>query len=171
MAVPKFDPNYQYEDYLLWSGDWELYDGIPVSMSPSPGREHQRTCRELVLKISRLLDEAGCQNCELFFEIDWQVSTQTVVRPDIVIVCEKETSPYIRSTPALVVEVLSSSTKERDLGYKRQLYQHLGVPYYLWADPESGQTQLLVHDDGSYREFHPSDLPIRLHEGCELLWS
>lgn len=75
MALPKFEPSYRYEDYLLWNGDWELYNGIPVSMSPSTGREHQRTCRQLVLKLSGLLDAADYRGCELFFEIDWPVDS------------------------------------------------------------------------------------------------
>ena len=44
-------------------------------MSPSTGREHQRTCRQLVLKLSGLLDAADYQGCEGFFEIDSPVDS------------------------------------------------------------------------------------------------
>ena len=33
---------YTYEDYKLWKGDWELVNGLPLAMSPSPTREHQK---------------------------------------------------------------------------------------------------------------------------------
>ncbi len=37
----KYIPNYTLTDYRRWEGDWELWDGIPVSMSPSPFGTHQ----------------------------------------------------------------------------------------------------------------------------------
>ena len=27
---------YTYEDYKRWEGDWELIDGVPLAMAPSP---------------------------------------------------------------------------------------------------------------------------------------
>ena len=32
---------YTYQDYLLWKGDWELVNGYPYAMAPSPNRSHQ----------------------------------------------------------------------------------------------------------------------------------
>jgi len=29
-------PRYTYEDYKLWEGDWELLEGVPSAMAPSP---------------------------------------------------------------------------------------------------------------------------------------
>ena len=34
-------PHYNYEDYKQWEGDWELIDGIPYSMAPTPNITHQ----------------------------------------------------------------------------------------------------------------------------------
>jgi hypothetical protein len=37
-----FEPErYTYNDYKLWEGNWELVNGYPYAMSPSPKREHQ----------------------------------------------------------------------------------------------------------------------------------
>ncbi len=36
------DIHYTYDDYKLWKGDWELFDGIAVSMSPAPMRKYQK---------------------------------------------------------------------------------------------------------------------------------
>ncbi len=57
-------------------------------------------------------------------------------------------------TPSLVVEVLSGSTRRRDLGKKRQLYLDAGVTDYWVVDPEAlhvriarrGERDLLVTD-------------------------
>jgi len=32
----KYLPNYTYEDYCQWEGQWELIEGIPYAMSPLP---------------------------------------------------------------------------------------------------------------------------------------
>ena len=37
----KYRPNYNYRDYVLWEGRWELIDGMPYAMSPLPIRDHQ----------------------------------------------------------------------------------------------------------------------------------
>ena len=34
--VQKILPHYTYEDYTIWEGRWELIDGFPIAMSPSP---------------------------------------------------------------------------------------------------------------------------------------
>ncbi|MEO8622270.1 MAG: Uma2 family endonuclease, partial [bacterium] len=39
-------------------------------------------------------------------------------------------------TPSLVVEVISDSTRRRDLGPKRELYLDAGVPEYWVVDPK-----------------------------------
>jgi len=30
------DIHYTYDDYALWQGDWELFEGIAVAMTPAP---------------------------------------------------------------------------------------------------------------------------------------
>ena len=34
-------PNYTYADYAQWEGRWELMDGVPFAMAPSPSFQHQ----------------------------------------------------------------------------------------------------------------------------------
>lgn len=42
VKTPEFpNHNYTYEDYLKWDGQWELIDGVPYSMAPSPSFTHQ----------------------------------------------------------------------------------------------------------------------------------
>lgn len=36
-------PRYSYADYAQWEGNWELINGYPHAMSPSPALKHQRT--------------------------------------------------------------------------------------------------------------------------------
>ena len=46
-------------------------------------------------------------------------------------------------TPSLVVEVLSGSTRRRDLGAKRELYFDAGVAEYWVIDPEARSVRVL----------------------------
>jgi Uma2 family endonuclease len=63
--------------------------------------------------------------------------------------------------PILVIEVLSGSTRRRDLGPKRDFYLDIGVPEYWIVDPESksvrvvrdGATDEVMSDEISW---HPS---------------
>ena len=60
--------------------------------------------------------------------------------------------------PDFVLEVASPSTAERDLGWKRELYQRLEIQEYWWFDPTGGDLygRPLVGErlvDGKYEEY------------------
>ncbi|MBK1706481.1 hypothetical protein [Halochromatium glycolicum] len=39
--------HYTREDHQRWQGDWELIQGIPLAIAPSPGIAHQRVSGRL----------------------------------------------------------------------------------------------------------------------------
>jgi Uma2 family endonuclease len=53
------------------------------------------------------------------------------------------TAKNIQGTPALVIEVLSPSTRKRDRHVKRLLYERAGVREYWLVDPEA--TAIAIH--------------------------
>ncbi len=63
-----------------------------------------------------------------------------VVQPDIVVICDEdkvnEDNKY-EGIPTLIVEVLSPSTKGRDMAVKLHLYMRSGVSEYWIVDPEN----------------------------------
>jgi Uma2 family endonuclease len=59
------------------------------------------------------------------------------VRPDIVVVCGGVPERHVESSPAIVVEVLSDTTRSRDLTYKRELYHSQRVANYVIVDPDN----------------------------------
>lgn len=141
----KFVPHYSAEDYQQWEGDWELWSGIPVAMSPSPFGTHQLTLVNLASEIRSELRVHGC-DAVVLVECDWIVSDDTVVRPDLVVLWGDAPEKHIESPPALVAEVLSDSTRERDLTFKRDLYQEHGVDRYLVLDPKDQSFQVFRRD-------------------------
>ena len=98
MGLPDqiFKPEkYTYQDYLLWKGDWELVNGYPYAMAPSPNRNHQWFAGKFIQKASNELDKtnAGCA-CEVYSELDWIIDEDSVVRPDCMIVCGNFTDDF-----------------------------------------------------------------------------
>lgn len=88
MPQVKHIPQYTYSDYQKWEGDWELIDGVPFAMSPSASGEHQFVAFEITNSLGSQLKSSQCKaQCYLYYELDWIVSDDTVLRPDILIVC------------------------------------------------------------------------------------
>ena len=62
------------------------------------------------------------------------------VQPDIIVICDRdkidETGKY-RGTPSLVAEVLSESTRSRDMVQKLDLYMESGVQEYWVVNTQS----------------------------------
>ncbi len=169
MSAVSYKPHYCIEDYLLWEGDWELWGGIPVAKSPAPNFYHQSAGSRLLAQLIRQLASEGCpDDCEAVYESDWHVDATTVVRPDLMVVCEKPSGQWITKRPELAVEILSPSTRQKDVTAKRELYAANGVPFYLILDPEDKSALLLsLTGDGSYGELPPEE-PFELHPGCRL---
>ena len=71
---------------------------------------------------------------------------------------------------AIAIEVLSASTRDRDLGPKRLMYQEQSVPYYLILDPETQQlTAFMLGDNGIYAEMEIADsIALNICDGCDL---
>ncbi|MBK8506177.1 MAG: Uma2 family endonuclease [Saprospiraceae bacterium] len=78
-------PNYTYEDYCQWQGEWELIDGIPHAMTPAPSPRHQLITANLIFQLRIALDEANQCNCRVYDPLDIRVNKHTVLRPDVLI--------------------------------------------------------------------------------------
>ncbi len=87
-------PNYCYEDYKRWEGDWELIYGVSYAMSPAPLIKHQRISNNIAWQLKNLLED--CSMCQALLPVDWKIDEQTVVRPDNLVVCgELENDAYL----------------------------------------------------------------------------
>ena len=100
-AFPKYLPHYTLADYALWQGDWELWQGVPIAMTTSPFGRHQWIAGEIGYQFKQSLRE-DCEDCFVLMETDWIVAEDTVVRPDIVIVCGAFPERHIMEPPRLI---------------------------------------------------------------------
>ena len=143
----RYIPRYTYEDYKQWQGDWELIDGIPIAMAPSPMSEHQLILVEIAKELSLVLE--GCEECYVVAEEDWIVDDETVVRPDISVVCGK-LEDFIRKPPYLIVEIVSTSSAHKDERVKFALYEEEKVEYYILLYPKACKARIFRLRDGKY---------------------
>lgn len=142
-------PNYTYDDYKKWEGNWELIYGVPYAMAPAPMIKHQAISN----KIARYLDEAlqECETCQALLPIDWKIDDSTVVQPDNLIICHTpQDEAYIKKAPKVIFEILSKSTATVDQNLKYELYEKEGVNYYIIVDPKESIAKVYRLKDGRY---------------------
>ena len=131
---------YTYDDYKLWEGDWELIYGQPVAMAPAPMIAHQTIMASIVAQFYSQLEE--CEECLVLAEEDWKVADDTVVRPDVVVVCGNKNEKYIAKTPEIVIEIVSPATAKRDEKIKFDIYEKEKVNYYVIVYPDDKKVKI-----------------------------
>ena len=144
-------PNYTYEDYLLFEGNWELINGVAYNMSPAPMKKHQYVSTNIAWALKEALKE--CESCEAYLPIDWKIDEDTIVQPDNLVLCDdSENAAYITKAPLIIFELLSKSTAMKDKLLKYEIYQQEGVKYYAIVDPNENLVKLYKLYKGTYIE-------------------
>ena len=146
-------PHYTYKDYELWEGDWELIKGIPYAMSPAPNWKHQDFGSDFinVFKTAFKKNKKIC-DCKVLYECDWIINDDTVVCPDVMIICEPIEGNYPTKPPALILEILSPQSLLKDRNTKFNLYQSYGVKYYLIANIDKKEIEYFQLIDNRYKQ-------------------
>lgn len=152
--------HYTYADALSWeeSDRTELIKGVPFMMSP-PSRKHQEISWAICQQLGRYLEGKKCRAYHAPFGVrlfekdgDSPTTVDTLVEPDIVIVCdyEKLDDEGCKGAPDLIMEILSPSTQRHDKVTKFILYQQAGVREYWIIDPDTQIVQVYTLEDGCY---------------------
>jgi Uma2 family endonuclease len=139
---------YTYDDYKLWEGNWELINGIPLSMAPAPMKIHQSIASKIISHLDKQIDD--CTACEVLGEIDYKVSDDTVLRPDIALTCNETNEYYLVKAPEIIVEIISKSTAKRDEKYKFEIYEKQKVKYYIIVYPDELSAKVFMLDGKTY---------------------
>jgi Uma2 family endonuclease len=133
------------------SHGWELIGGALV-VSPKPTVRHQRLAKRL-LRALLVLEDAGLG--EVLGEVNDVLSEHDVLEPDLVFVragrAEIVEPHAVVGAPDLVIEILSPSTRARDLRDKRRLYARAGVPCYWTVDPDGDRIDVRRLQGAGYR--------------------
>ncbi len=127
---------YTVDEYEQWESDWELWNGVAVCMPPSPTPLQQYVGLMLASEIRDQLSRNTDCKCLVVLEIDWRIDRTTVVRPDILILCQGLPPEYLNYVPSFIAEVLSPATCHKDRTAERELYEQQGVRWYFLVDVE-----------------------------------
>jgi Uma2 family endonuclease len=143
---------FTYADYKAWElapGErFELIYGESCAMA-APNMYHQVILGVLTAKFYNFFEGKSCKVCpapfdvRLFYEAD--ESDDTVVQPDLSVICDKEKRGPEggRGAPDLAVEILSPSNTAGEMSRKFSLYRDAGVREYWVVYPE--EKSLVVH--------------------------
>lgn len=131
----------------------ELIDGEHF-VTAHPVTRHQQLVGRLWFEIELYLRAHPSTGQAFGVPLDVVLSPYDVVAPDLVLITDDQeeilTSKNVQGAPALVIEVLSPSTRKRDVGIKRQLFDRSGVREYWIVDGRLNRIQVHRRDaDGS----------------------
>lgn len=115
----------------------ELIHGILYDMAPSLSTVHQELSMNISMEIFSYIKRNNGQ-CKVFSApYDVQLSDDTIVIPDISVICDKSkiTSKRCVGAPDLIIEIVSNNALH-DYITKLNLYQSFGVKEYWIVDPK-----------------------------------
>ena len=127
----------------------ELIDGVFYDMA-APFTAHQIIIGEVFTAMSVYRKSSGRKDCRPMtapFDVQLDMDEKTMVQPDLLVICKKEgrdLKKRLYGAPEYVMEVLSESTREKDLEKKRNKYSNAGVREYWIVDPDA--QKILVYD-------------------------
>jgi Uma2 family endonuclease len=145
-----------YTEYCTIEERVEVINGAVYAMS-APLIWHQRASIRISSQLENALKGKPCEpfaapvDVRLFYREDDRDTT--IVQPDILIVCDesKVADGFIKGAPDFVLEILSESTKTRDMVQKYNLYAQAGVKEYWILDPDSMiLIKAVLNSDGYY---------------------
>ncbi len=119
---------------------YELIDGL-LYFTSSPNIFHQHALSKLHIAFSNWL--AG-KKCEVYFSpfdilLNIHRENPDVVQPDLMVICDLDEhldeDGYYRGVPTLVMEILSKSSRRKDMLLKLNLYMQSGVQEYWVVNP------------------------------------
>ena len=132
---------YTLEDYYALPEEQrvELIDGVIYDMS-APTSVHQLLGTEILLVLKDYIrkEHSLCVPVASPIDVQLDCDDKTMVQPDVIVVCDREKiqNRCIYGAPDFVVEVLSKSTRKKDLVLKLNKYMTAGVREYWLVNPD-----------------------------------
>ncbi|MGD0025326.1 MAG: Uma2 family endonuclease [Xanthobacteraceae bacterium] len=130
---------------------WELIDGEPI-LNASPSGLHHKILKNLIFLLE-LIERRQPQSWEAIPGIGVRVSDTSLPEPDVFILPARTIArdPYSRETRDVIVtfEILSPSTAERDLHWKRAAYTGLpSLTHYVVIAQDAVDVVVFARDAG-----------------------
>jgi len=145
-----------YEEFLELSENseerYEYIDG-EIYLLASPKTLHQKILGDLYFAFYNWFQGKNCRPMLAPYDITLKRNPENinVVQPDLMVICDLEEKlderDYYMGTPALVVEILSESTRRKDLVKKLDLYMSTGIKEYWIVNPLNKEVTVYLFED------------------------
>ena len=148
----------------------ELIDGQIYYMS-SPGMTHQLIISLFFNTVWQYIKskEGSCIPVSAPMDVQLDEDDLTLVQPDFLVVCDKKkvVDGRIFGAPDFVMEVLSPTTRQKDLTLKTWKYSSAGVREYWIIDPDKQQVLVYNFEDDCFPHVYgfDSDIPVAIYNG------
>lgn len=160
-----------YEEFLKLSEEsenrYEYIDG-EVYLLASPSYDHQNIIMEIVNVFYNWFKGKKCRPLTAPFDVTLiKDDNKNVIQPDVIVICDTENINERRrytGTPALVVEVLSQSTRRKDMLKKLELYLHSGIQEYWIVSPYRHEVYIYWFEEQDIKEY-------KVYKGAETVQS
>lgn len=142
-GTAKEEPLYTLDDYYALPDDQrvELIDGKFYEMT-APSGLHQLILGELYIQFYNCMHDHN-RDCKVYlspYDVRLDRDNYTMVQPDLVIVCQEYdhiNNIRFEGAPDMVIEILSPSTRTKDMMLKLNKYYGAGVREYWIVDPKN----------------------------------
>lgn len=167
---------YTLEDYLALPEDerFELIDGVLIKMD-APATRHQGIAGYIYGEFRSFVRRRQGTCFPMISPVDVQLDCddKTIVEPDVLIICDRSkiNQKRIFGAPDFVLEILSPSTRWKDMTLKYWKYSHAGVREYWILDPDR---KMVVQYDLEHEELpklfgQEDSVPVLIWEGeCQI---
>jgi prevent-host-death family protein len=127
---------------------YEYIDGEVYCLA-APNFRHQKAVMEISTAFGNFFRGKKCQPLTSPFDVTLfkDKDNINVVQPDILVICDTnkiDAKGKYQGVPTLVAEILSDSTRKKDMKKKLDLYMETGVKEYWMVDPVKKQIYLYV---------------------------
>jgi Uma2 family endonuclease len=148
MTVDEF---YEFTDRRPDDEKWELIDGEPI-LNAAPSRLHQGIVKNVLFALT-LRERELSAAWEVLPGLGVRVSETNRPEPDVIILPRTSASTDLasrdRSDPVVAFEVLSPSTKDRDLRWKRAAYTSLAsLTHYVVIAQDAVEVVVFARGNG-----------------------
>ena len=154
---------YTLDDYYALPAEHraELIDGVFYDMA-APSAIHQLVLGQLFRLFSDCVDQHDmpCTVMIAPFDVRLDRDNYTMVQPDLMIICKTigiSGMDYLEGPPDLTVEILSPSTRSKDMLLKLYKYEKAGVREYWIVDPKNRTVTVHSFDSGESNDKEDCD--------------
>ena len=140
----------------------------------SPALRHQSISGAIYRQLWNYVDSQGGDCIPFIAPTDVRLDRdeRTMVVPDVFVICQPDddrmdNDKYINGAPDLIIEVLSPSTRRKDMFTKLHKYEAAGVREYWIVDPNKEKVIVYIFGEESDVSLYrfDSEVPVGIYQG------